>query len=370
MVKKLLAFCCLSFLLATAQALTVKPRPQQEKNIEILFVIDTTGSMGGLIEGAKTKVWSIVNDVMQNQRSKAKVKIGLVAYRDRGDQYVTQVTPLNENLDEVYKVLMGFKAQGGGDLPEDVRMALRDAVKKGGWSKNTNETNQIIFLVGDAPPHDDYQDVPSTTETAKLARKQGMIINTIQCGNIPGTDIHWRNIAQYGGGEYFAIAQNGGTVAISTPYDKDLIRLNGDLGKTYLAYGASSKRTRATTELHEVEAKIVAEAPIVAQADRAVNKAINSYAYSSEDLIQGVENKTIDLKSIKNNELPENMQKMTLAQKEAYVNQLIKERGKLKDEILTLSKQRDAYIAKEKKNTGTVDSFDSAVSTTLKKQIK
>src|SRR6476659_4916413 len=72
--------------------------------LEMVFVLDTTGSMGGLLEGAKQKIWSIVNEVQQKQ-SRPSVKVGLVAYRDRGDAYVTQVTPLTEDLDKVYSNL-------------------------------------------------------------------------------------------------------------------------------------------------------------------------------------------------------------------------------------------------------------------------
>ena len=57
-------------------------------SLEMVFVIDTTGSMGGLIDGAKQKVWSIVNEVQQRSSHPA-VKVGLVAYRDRGDAYIT-----------------------------------------------------------------------------------------------------------------------------------------------------------------------------------------------------------------------------------------------------------------------------------------
>ncbi|WP_434777888.1 vWA domain-containing protein [Neisseria sp. Ec49-e6-T10] len=370
MIKKI--FVLFSLAVLSSSLLFAKPLaviPKQEKTIEIVFVIDTTGSMGGLIEGAKTKVWSIINDVMQNQRSAAKVKVGLVAYRDRGDEYVTQVTPLSENLDQIYTTLMGFKAQGGGDTPEDVRMALRDALAQGGWSKPEKNISQIIFLVGDAPSHRDYKDVPDVITTTKAAKAKGIIVNTIQCGSIKGTADEWRTIAQYGGGEYFAIAQTGGVVTINTPYDQELVRLNTQLGKMYVPVGNAAKRQTALSGFVAQESKIKA-APAEAQAARAVNKSMNAYAYSSDDLIQGVENKTIDLKKLKNEELPTNMQSMTDAQKEAYVQELIAERTTLKNKIKDLAKQRDEYIVKQKRESGSQDSFDSAVSRALLKQVK
>ncbi|UUZ51616.1 VWA domain-containing protein [Massilia sp. B-10] len=125
--------------------------PGRQATIELMFVLDTTGSMGGMLEGAKAKIWGIVNDLLQ-QRSLggATIRVGLVAYRDRGDNYVTRVTPLSANLDTVYSQLMSFQAQGGGDTPEDVRSAMAEAVRLGGWSAPGSNTSQIIFLVGDA----------------------------------------------------------------------------------------------------------------------------------------------------------------------------------------------------------------------------
>ena len=129
----------------------------ESPTLEMVFVLDTTGSMGGLLEGAKQRIWGIVNEVMQSPSHPA-VKIGLVAYRDRGDRYVTQVLPITEDLDKVYTTLMEYEASGGGDAPEDVRRALADGVQKAGWSRSTSRLAQVLFLVGDAPPHNDYQD--------------------------------------------------------------------------------------------------------------------------------------------------------------------------------------------------------------------
>src|SRR6185369_6613933 len=98
-----------------------------DRTLEMVFVLDTTGSMGGLIDGAKQRIWGIVNEVMQ-YASHTSVRVGLVAYRDRGDEYVTKVLPLTNDLDQVYSTLMSYRAAGGGDTPEDVRRALADGV--------------------------------------------------------------------------------------------------------------------------------------------------------------------------------------------------------------------------------------------------
>lgn len=342
-------------------------KPTDKKTLEMVFVLDTTGSMGGLIEGAKTKIWSIVNDVMQ-RKDRPNVKIGLVAYRDNGDAYVTKITPLTDDLDKVYTNLMDFRAEGGGDTPENVRRALAEAVDKPDWSGKNPNIAQIIFLVGDAPPHNDYVQEPDVLDTTAKAVKQNMIINTIQCGNLSGTQEIWQTIAQRGEGKYFAIAQDGGVQAIATPYDSRLAELAGKISNTYITYGSSARQRANAVEITSNESRVATDAPMSAQADRAVNKAVNSRAYK-EDLIQDIENETIKLEDVKEEELPENLKKLPPAERKKEVEKRIAERKAIKAEILELSKKRDEFIKAERAKLGKQDGFDAAVNKALSEQM-
>src|SRR5947209_4393129 len=129
---------------------------ESQPRVEVVFCLDTTGSMKGLIHAAKQKVWAICNQITTGKPT-PHVKVGLVAYRDRGDAYVTKVFDLTDDLDGIYGHLMGFQAQGGGDFPESVNQALYDAVTQVKWSTD-KKTLKMIFLVGDAPPHMDYKE--------------------------------------------------------------------------------------------------------------------------------------------------------------------------------------------------------------------
>src|SRR6185437_1253893 len=135
---------------------------------------------------------------------------------DRGDEYLTQVLPLTDDLDKVYTTLMDYRAAGGGDGPEDVRTALAEGVYKVNWSEAAPDLAQIIFLVGDAPPHEDY-DAVDTLTTATSAVQKGIIVNTIQCGFSGETQRAWQAIAHRGNGQYFDVPADGGVQAITTP---------------------------------------------------------------------------------------------------------------------------------------------------------
>src|SRR5438093_7085842 len=117
--------------------------------VEVTFVLDTTGSMGGLIEGAKRRIWSIARRIGEG-RPRPDLRIALVGYRDLGDEYVTRVHDLSGDMDEVYQNLAAFQAGGGGDTPEHVSRALHDAVHRVSWSQGAGL--RVIFLAGDAPP--------------------------------------------------------------------------------------------------------------------------------------------------------------------------------------------------------------------------
>ena len=346
-----------------------------QTTLEMVFVLDTTGSMGGLLEGAKQRIWGIVNDVMQTE-SRPSVRIGLVAYRDRGDQYVTQVLPLTDDLDKVYSVLMGYQAGGGGDTEEDVRKALAEGVDRAGWSGRSDSVAQILFLVGDAPPHEDYKDVPDTITTASHAIEKGMIVNTIQCGNLPGTRGVWEAIAKRGNGQYFSIAQGGGVQTIATPYDEQLGQLATKLGGTFVAYGGGAgeegERYRAATKSAAgvAEISVADAAPSVAKAERALNKAINRQAYIG-DLMQSIENGSVQIDKLKEEDLPEDLRRLSPEQRKQEIEKRLAERRELRAQIMSLSKQRAEFIAAERKKIGAKDNgFDAAVSAALKEQLR
>ena len=344
------------------------------QTMEMVFVLDTTGSMGGLLTGAKQRIWGIVNEVMQTS-SVSSVKVGLVAYRDRGDQYITQVLPLTEDLDKVYTTLMDYRPAGGGDEAENVRRALAEGVAKAGWSQSSSNHAQILFLVGDAPPHD-YADEPDTLTTADLAVKKGIIVNTIQCGTSSSTKQAWEAIARRGQGQYFLIPQNGGVETISTPYDEQLSQLGTRLGGTYIAYGGGAgaegedyrvlrKEIAASTEL-----AIATRSAPSAAADRSVNKALNSKAYIG-DLLQDIENGSTKLASIKVEDLPSELKDLSPEERTREIEKRLAERSEIRKQIISLSKQRTEYIAREqkKRNGGAQNGFDVAVSAALREQL-
>ena len=223
-------------------------------------------------------------------------------------------------------------------------------------------------MVGDAPPHDDYQQYPSVQKTAAQAKDRDITVNAIQVGSIQSTTPIWREVARKGGGEFFAIAQNGGVQAVVTPYDTRLAELGDDMARRGVYYGSAREKVASDAMGYTTS---LAAAPISARADRAINKSINTEAaYHSSDLVQAVENKSIDLDRVKTEELPSEMQRMTQTERKAYVQQKIDERAKIRQEISELSQKREQYLREQGEQKGKADAFDYAVEKALQRQIK
>ncbi len=207
--------------------------------VELVFALDTTGSMSGLIEGAKQKIWSLASFVAQGQPT-PDLRVGLIAYRDVGDAYVTKVFDLDEDLDRVYRRLRGFHADGGGDGPEHVARALHESVHKMSWSQ-AQAVVKVIYLVGDAPPHTDYNDGYDYAARGAGRRGKGIQLHTIQCGTDHEAEGAWRKIASLGGGQYMAIHQDGGMQEEHSRYDDELAQPARQAGAARRsAYGAAA----------------------------------------------------------------------------------------------------------------------------------
>lgn len=342
---------------------------QQRKKIEVVFALDTTGSMGGMIEAAKEKIWSIASS-MASEQSAPEIRMGLVAYRDRGDSYVTQVLDLSGDLDSMYAALMDFQAAGGGDGPESVNQALDDAVTKISWSDD-KETYKVVFLVGDAPPHMDYQNDVKYPETIKIAQQSGIIINTIQCGEDRSTLQRWNQIAQLGSGSYFQVEQSGSALAISTPFDEKIAKLSEELDKTKLYYGsreeqmAQKKKQDATEKLH-------ASSSVESRARRATFNASKSGKdnfLGKGELVDDVASGRVDIGSIEAEKLPAPMQAMAPEEQLAIIQEKAAKRDELKRQIATLAKQRSSFIKEEVATRGDAESsLDYKIFSAVKEQ--
>jgi von Willebrand factor type A domain len=351
---------------AAAKSVTGKPV------VEVAFVLDTTGSMGPLIEGAKRKIWSIATAIV-DANPDAEIRMGLVAYRDIGDEYVTKTFDLTTDIQDLYANLLELKARGGGDWPESVNEALDVAVTKLSWTQG-EEICRIMFLVGDAPPHMDYAQDTKYPEVLRKARERDILVNAVQAGGARDTERVWRTIAQLGGGRYIPIPQDGGhLVVIETPYDTDIIELQNKINGTVIPYGPREQRGDVERKTRQAAA---APAPVAAEMSgylaRNAAKSAGAAITGAGDLVADVKAGRQKLDEVKKDELPDRLRGMNEDERRAFIDTQMAERKAFNDRMAALVKQRDRYVHEQaaKAPKPAADSFDRAVAETLKAQVK
>ena len=334
------------------------------REVEVVFCIDTTASMDGVLKGAKQKIWAICSQIAGGMPT-PDLKVGLVAYRDKGDDYITKVFDLSRDLDSVHSELLTLQAAGGGDTPESVNQGLDDAVNKIKWSTD-KKTLRIIFLVGDAPPHMDYTDDVKYPITCKKAIEKGIFINTIQCGRDADCKHYWQDIAGKAEGSYVAIPQTGGVVAVATPFDAPLIKVGADLLRTALIYGDDVQKRKGERMLAAARVLRGPEA-----ADRAAFAA-KSKGVSPHDLLDAIHSKRVKLEDVKVEELPDKMKELkTPEERQRFLDDVAARRAALQKEAVELEQKRAEALAAERKKRGAGEkSFDLEVLEILRKQAK
>jgi hypothetical protein len=345
----------------------IRPKPV----VEVAFVLDTTGSMGPLIEGAKRKIWSIATAIIDANPA-AEIRMGLVAYRDIGDEYVTKTFNLTTDIQDLYGNLLQLRAQGGGDWPESVNEALEVGVTKLSWTPGA-EICRILFLVGDAPPHMDYAQDTKYPEVIRMAHDRGITVNAVQAGGARDTERVWRDIAQRGDGRYIPIPQDGGhVVIIETPWDTEIIELQGRINGTVIPYGPHAQRTSVEQKTRQVTAAAPSVASEMAGYLSKSGSRSGAAVTGRGDLVTDVTSGQQKLDGVKDEDLPDALRAMKPAERQAAIDKNQAERKGLNERMAELVRKRDGYVMEQRKTApGKVaDSFDRAVAETLKAQIK
>jgi len=340
----------------------VKPK------VQLAILLDTSNSMDGLVEQAKTQLWRIVNQFATATGAngqKPQVEVALYHYgtpslgADTG--YIRQLLPLTTDLDRVSEELFKLKTNGGDEYCGAV---IQAAVNQLLWSRGKDDY-RAIFIAGNEPFTQGKVDFRISCKAAITA---GIIVNTIFCGaNQEGISTHWKEGADLSDGAYFSINQNQRVVNITTPFDKELAELGGKLNTTYLAYGAAGKSGLSNQLAQDSNASGAGASVAIA---RAQTKASAQYRNSTWDLLDALEEKKIDLAKIKEADLPAELKNKSEQERKAYVEEKKKEREEVQKKIEKLSRERDAHIAAEQKKTANspANTLDTAIINAIRTQ--
>ncbi len=194
--------------LRTPRSIAARPTPARPTvampSIDLVFVLDTTGSMSEEISGVLATLRTVAGGA--NELG-ANVRVAIVEYKDHGDTFLTRVHPFTGDLSAFRAQVAGIRASGGGDLPEDVDAGLDAAVRKLDW--NPGAVARLAFLIGDAPPHRGAREV-GYDASARAAARRGIQLFTIAASGMDAYgQLVWRQIAQYTGGTNMFVLRGG-----------------------------------------------------------------------------------------------------------------------------------------------------------------
>lgn len=315
--------------------------------IQMAILLDTSGSMNGLINQARTQLWQIVNQfATAKQNGKApQLQVALYEYGNDGlpaeEGFLRMIVPLTDDLDKVSQELFALTTNGG---QEYCGQTIDAAVRQLQWSKSERDL-KCIFIAGNEP----FTQGPVDYKKAcKSAIEKGITVSTIHCGDLQvGINTKWQDGALLADGSYLSINQNQAVAVIKAPQDKKLAELSGKLNTTYVAYGSAKKREEFATNQAVQDTNAANSAPASA-ATRAYFKASGLYNNARWDLCDACAQGKIKLEDLKEEDLPEELKKLSLKERKAYIDKKIEERKKYQKEIKELSAERNKYVAAER----------------------
>jgi hypothetical protein len=343
----------------------VDKKPAKENSIQLALLLDTSGSMDGLIDQAKSQLWKIVNELATSKKDGKPVNLNVALYEygkqsipaDEG--YLRNIVPFTQDLDKISDELFKLRTNGGDEYCGKV---ILNAVENLQWNKS-NDNLKIIFIAGNEPFTQGSVDYKTACQKAV---KKGIVVNTIFCGSYDeGIQTMWKDGADLSDGKYMNIDHNAAIVHIDAPQDAEIIKLGQQLNKTYIAFGNAGREKKEMQA--EQDANSMSLNPGV-MVERSVTKSGAQYRNSGWDLVDATNEGSVKIEELKDEDLPDEMKKMTMLERKAYVDKMEKERAQIQGKINKLNEERSKYVAKKMHENNNDNTLDAVMIKTIREQ--
>lgn len=330
--------------------------------VQVALLLDTSNSMDGLIEQAKSRLWNIIN-TLTTLKYKGKAPIVEIALYEYGNDglsaeadYIRRVTPFTTDLDLISEKLFALRTNGGSEYCGAV---IEQAVRKLEWGYSEADM-KLIYIAGNEPFN---QGTVSYKESVSAALRKNIFVNTIFCGNKrEGISTFWKDGADRGKGKFFNIDSDRKVRFIETPYDARIQACNERLNKTYIGYGVKGAEKKYSQEVQDKNAQSLSAANYT---ERAVSKSKAVYKNAGWDLVDKVAEDKDALDEIRQEELPAELKGKSKPELTRLVAEKTKERIAIQKEIAGLARQRQEYIDRESKKTKAEDDLGAAINDSI-----
>jgi hypothetical protein len=334
-----------------AHATPQSPKPPAPKKVQVAVLLDVSNSMDGLIEQAKAQLWNMVSVLGKATCNDVAPTVELALYEygrptnDARSGFVKQINYFTRDLDEVSRNLFKLTTNGGDEYCGHVMYTSLTSLE---WDNNP-DNYKVIFIAG----NEDFLqgDIPFTKACAE-AKKKGVVINTIYCGDrMQGIREHWNLGSECGIGSFTNINQNAAVIDIPTPYDTILFQLNIQLNGTYIGYGQNGKASQskqAEVDHYNYNFNKAAAAQRVS-----VKSKKQLYNNSTWDLVDASQDDASIVDKVELNTLPDSLKTKSRSELKQIVTTKSKQRASIQKEIAEVSVKRDAFITAEKARRST-----------------
>jgi len=336
---------CVGFMLARP-AVAEEKKQEAVPKIQVAILLDTSNSMDGLINQARTQLWKIVNELttVRLGGKAPKLEVALYEYGNDGlpakEGFLRMVVPMTGDLDKVSEAMFALKTNGGQEFCGRV---IDAATRQLLWSTSSKDV-KCIFVAGNEPFNQGDFDY---AKACKQAAAKGITVSTIFCGtNAEGVQTFWQRGAQLADGSYMSIDQDQQLAAAPAPQDKELAQLGVQLNATYLAYGDAKKRQEGLRRQAEQDVN-AAKSPVGAAAARAAFKASGQYLNPDWDLVDAIQEGRVRLESLAEDQLPDAVRSLSGVERKAYVEKLAAQRKNIQAKMAKLGETRKVYLAEQ-----------------------
>jgi hypothetical protein len=316
--------------------------------VDVAILLDTSNSMDGLINQAKSQLWTIIQQFAKAQKNGQTplLRVALFEYGNNGlpaaEGFIRQVVPLTDNMDKLSQELFALSTNGGDEYCGQV---IQETITRLDWSKEPN-AYKAIFIAGNEPF---TQGLVDYRESCSKAIQAGIVVNTIHCGNhASGVSGQWQHGAQLAEGEFFNIDQDRAVVHIHCPQDKIILKLNAELNKTYLWYGKKDLRSGYAENQVAQDRNAEAAGEGVA-VGRAGVKSGKMYINTFRCIVDTFLLDEAILSKVKEDELPDVLRKMTPEKRMEHVKTMAATRGAVQKKIADQMSEREVYLAEQRK---------------------
>jgi hypothetical protein len=333
--------------------------------VQIALLLDTSNSMDGLIDQARSQLWSVVNEFAAARRAGQAVELQVALYEYGNNRipaargYVRQVLPFTTDLDRVSEELFALTTFGG---EEYCGLVIQTALDELRWSTSPGDL-KAVFIAGNEPFSQGPVDF---RRVSARAHARDIAINTIHCGSrADGERTGWSEGARLADGTFGVLDQDQPVAHIPAPQDDEIARLGGALNDTYIPYGAEGAAGQARQKAQDANASSANKG---ASINRAFTKATRLYSNSVWDLVDAVNNQKLDLNSVKSADLPPVLQSLTPDQRKAVVKEKTEERARIQARLQELAKERKGYLSQIRRAEAAPDALDAVMMQGLRDQ--